>query len=305
MTEHALRLCVPEPGSSWNETQTTAMTPCLEKFPAVERVRWALDYLPQNAILSSSFGAQSAVMLHMLTGISPDIPVVLIDTGYLFPETYAFADQLQERLNIKLKVYRPELSPGWQESRYGKQWEHGLEGITRYNRMNKIEPMQRALDESSAIECIAREYADKANFLYLGRGFNFPVAREGALKLKEISYIHAEGYPAAEMKHGPIALIDQNMPVVFIAPSDSVYHKVVSNIEEVKARGGKVIAIVTDGNHDLAARVDHVVQVPATIEMLQPLLTVIPLQLLAYHMAVLRDCDVDQPRNLAKSVTVE
>ena len=181
-----------------------------------------------------------------------------------------------------------------------------LEGREFVAAMRQLpELVQLALDESSAIECIAREYADKANFLYLGRGFNFPVALEGALKLKEISYIHAEGYPAAEMKHGPIALIDQNMPVVFIAPSDSVYHKVVSNIEEVKARGGKVIAIVTDGNHDLAARVDHVVQVPATIEMLQPLLTVIPLQLLAYHMAVLRDCDVDQPRNLAKSVTVE
>ncbi len=181
-----------------------------------------------------------------------------------------------------------------------------LEGREFVAAMHQLpELVQLALDESSAIECIAREYSDKVNFLYLGRGFNFPVALEGALKLKEISYIHAEGYPAAEMKHGPIALIDQNMPVVFIAPSDSVYHKVASNIEEVKARVGKVIAIVTDGNHDLAARVDHVVRVPATIEMLQPLLTVIPLQLLAYHIAVLRGCDVDQPRNLAKSVTVE
>jgi glucosamine--fructose-6-phosphate aminotransferase (isomerizing) len=181
-----------------------------------------------------------------------------------------------------------------------------LEGREMVAAMRQLpELAQLALDESSAIESIAREYSDNANFLYLGRGFNFPVALEGALKLKEISYIHAEGYPAAEMKHGPIALIDQNMPVVFIAPSDSVYHKVASNIEEVKARGGKVIAIVTDGNHDLASRVDHVVRVPATIEMLQPLLTVIPLQLLAYHIAVLRGCDVDQPRNLAKSVTVE
>ena len=181
-----------------------------------------------------------------------------------------------------------------------------LEGREFVAAMRQLpELVQLALNESPAIECIAREYADNVNFLYLGRGFNFPVALEGALKLKEISYIHAEGYPAAEMKHGPIALIDQNMPVVFIAPSDSVYHKVASNIEEVKARGGKVIAIVTDGNHDLEARVDHVVRVPATIEMLQPLLTVIPLQLLAYHMAVLRGCDVDQPRNLAKSVTVE
>jgi len=181
-----------------------------------------------------------------------------------------------------------------------------LEGREFVAAMRQLpELVQLALDESAAIESIAREYAESANFLYLGRGFNFPVALEGALKLKEISYIHAEGYPAAEMKHGPIALIDQNMPVVFIAPSDSVYHKVASNIEEVKARGGKVIAIVTDGNQDLAARVDHAVRVPATIEMLQPLLTVIPLQLLAYHMAVLRGCDVDQPRNLAKSVTVE
>jgi glucosamine--fructose-6-phosphate aminotransferase (isomerizing) len=181
-----------------------------------------------------------------------------------------------------------------------------LEGREFVAAMRQLPELVRlSLDESSAIESIAREYADNANFLYLGRGFNFPVALEGALKLKEISYIHAEGYPAAEMKHGPIALIDQNMPVVFIAPSDSVYHKVTSNIEEVKARGGKVIAIVTDGNHDLEARVDHVVRVPATIEMLQPLLTVIPLQLLAYHIAVLRGCDVDQPRNLAKSVTVE
>jgi len=179
----------------------------------------------------------------------------------------------------------------------------GREIVAALSRLPDL--LREALRESSAIESIARQYADKANFLYLGRGFNFPVALEGALKLKEISYIHAEGYPAAEMKHGPIALIDQNMPVVFIAPSDSVYHKVVSNIEEVKARGGAVIAIVSDGNDDLASRVEHVVRVPATIEMLQPILTVIPLQLLAYHMAVLRGCDVDQPRNLAKSVTVE
>jgi glucosamine--fructose-6-phosphate aminotransferase (isomerizing) len=187
--------------------------------------------------------------------------------------------------------------------RRGMSLHEGREIVAAMRQLPEL--VQLALNESAAIECVAREYADKANFLYLGRGFNFPVALEGALKLKEISYIHAEGYPAAEMKHGPIALIDQNMPVVFIAPSDSVYHKVASNIEEVKARGGKVIAIVTDGNLDLATRVDHVVRVPATIEMLQPLLTVIPLQLLAYHIAVLRGCDVDQPRNLAKSVTVE
>jgi glucosamine--fructose-6-phosphate aminotransferase (isomerizing) len=161
------------------------------------------------------------------------------------------------------------------------------------------------LDKNDEIRELAELYHHHRNFLYLGRGYNFPVALEGALKLKEISYIHAEGYPAAEMKHGPIALIDENMPVVFIAPVDSVYQKVLSNIEEVKARGGRVIAITTDGNGELHALADHVISVPSTLEMLQPILTVIPLQLLAYHIAVLRGCDVDQPRNLAKSVTVE
>ena len=165
--------------------------------------------------------------------------------------------------------------------------------------------VERALELDSEIAQIAREYHHHANALYLGRGYNFPVALEGALKLKEISYVHAEGYPAAEMKHGPIALIDENMPVVFIAPSDSVYPKIASNIEEVKARGGRVIAIVTEGNQELDGRVDHVIAVPATIDAFQPLLTVIPLQLLAYHIALVRGCDVDMPRNLAKSVTVE
>ena len=144
-----------------------------------------------------------------------------------------------------------------------------------------------------------------SNFLYLGRGPNFPVALEGALKLKEISYIHAEGYPAAEMKHGPIALIDQLMPVVFIAIKDNTYEKVVSNIEEVVARSGYVIAITDEGNGELDALCDHVIRVPKTLEFLSPLLTVLPLQLLSYHIAVMRGCDVDQPRNLAKSVTVE
>jgi len=165
--------------------------------------------------------------------------------------------------------------------------------------------VERALAMDDVVARIAREYSGDTNALYLGRGYNFPVALEGALKLKEISYVHAEGYPAAEMKHGPIALIDENMPVVFIAPSDGVYQKVASNIEEVKARGGRVIAIATEGNDDLADKVDHLIPVPATLDALQPFLTVIPLQLLAYHIAVLRGCDVDQPRNLAKSVTVE
>jgi glucosamine--fructose-6-phosphate aminotransferase (isomerizing) len=152
---------------------------------------------------------------------------------------------------------------------------------------------------------LAAQFKDARNFLYLGRGYNFPVALEGALKLKEISYIHAEGYPAAEMKHGPIALIDEEMPVVVIATNSEHYEKVVSNIQEVKARKGKVIALVSEGNRDLDKIVDHVIEVPETIEPLSPLINTVPLQLLSYHIAVMRGCNVDQPRNLAKSVTVE
>ncbi|HEY3279477.1 MAG TPA: glutamine--fructose-6-phosphate transaminase (isomerizing) [Gemmatimonadales bacterium] len=162
-----------------------------------------------------------------------------------------------------------------------------------------------ALALEPAIKKLAHRYADAANCLYLGRGVNFPVALEGALKLKEISYIHAEGYPAAEMKHGPIALIDENMPVVVVAPQDHVYPKVVSNMQEVKARGGRILAITSEGNGDLRHLVDTQIRVPAVTPLLSPVLTVIPLQLLAYHIAVLRGCDVDKPRNLAKSVTVE
>src|SRR5438094_1868394 len=163
----------------------------------------------------------------------------------------------------------------------------------------------RTLQVESQIRALAERYAEARNALYLGRGVNFPVALEGALKLKEISYIHAEGYPAAEMKHGPIALIDENMPVVCLAPKDSVYAKVVSNMQEVKARGGRIIAITSEGNGDLSQLVDHQIAVPASPPLITPVLTVIPLQLLAYHIAVLRGCDVDRPRNLAKSVTVE
>ncbi|HMB71866.1 MAG TPA: glutamine--fructose-6-phosphate transaminase (isomerizing) [bacterium] len=161
------------------------------------------------------------------------------------------------------------------------------------------------LKKDDEIRTLAESYKDHDNFLYLGRGYNFPVALEGALKLKEISYIHAEGYPAAEMKHGPIALIDKNMPVVFIAPKDRAYEKVLGNIEEVRARSGRVIAIATEGDEEIVGRVDHVIHIPKTLPPLMPILSVIPLQLLAYHIAVLRGCDVDQPRNLAKSVTVE
>jgi glucosamine--fructose-6-phosphate aminotransferase (isomerizing) len=165
--------------------------------------------------------------------------------------------------------------------------------------------VEKALLLNDQIEKIAQLFKDARNFIYLGRGYNFPVALEGALKLKEISYIHAEGYPAAEMKHGPIALIDEEMPVVFIATKDSSYEKVVSNIQEVKARKGRVIAIITEGDEQIQKMAEFCIEVPAVHESLMPLVSVIPLQLLSYHIAVLRGCNVDQPRNLAKSVTVE
>lgn len=165
--------------------------------------------------------------------------------------------------------------------------------------------VETALQANDAIKYISEEYKDVSNALYLGRGYNFPVALEGALKLKEISYIHAEGYPAAEMKHGPIALIDEEMPVIFIATKDSSYEKVVSNIQEVKARKGKVIAVVTEGDTSVREMADHVIEIPYTHEAFTPLVAVVPLQLLSYHIAVMRGCNVDQPRNLAKSVTVE
>lgn len=165
--------------------------------------------------------------------------------------------------------------------------------------------IEKALATNDLIQEVARQYQHAPNALYLGRGYNFPVALEGALKLKEISYIHAEGYPAAEMKHGPIALIDENMPVIVLATNMSAYEKIVSNIQEVKARKGKVIAIVAEGDTAIRDMADYTIEIPHTEEPLSPLVAVIPLQLLAYHIAVLRDCNVDQPRNLAKSVTVE
>ncbi len=165
--------------------------------------------------------------------------------------------------------------------------------------------VEKALESNTLIEIIAEAYKDSSNCLYLGRGYNFPVALEGALKLKEISYIHAEGYPAAEMKHGPIALIDEQMPVFVIATKKGHYEKVVSNIQEIKSRKGKIIAVVTEGDVAVKEIADHVIEIPETLESLTPLLTTIPLQLLSYHIAVMRGCNVDQPRNLAKSVTVE
>jgi glucosamine--fructose-6-phosphate aminotransferase (isomerizing) len=182
------------------------------------------------------------------------------------------------------------------ESRY-RQLLYELETIP-----TKIEEVLKLNDQ---LYKIATKYKDCRNALYLGRGVSFPVALEGALKLKEISYIHAEGYPAAEMKHGPIALIDEEMPVFVIATKGANYEKVVSNIQEVKARKGKITAVVTYGDKEVKAMADDLIEIPETDEFLVPLISVIPLQLLSYHIAVLRGCNVDQPRNLAKSVTVE
>jgi glucosamine--fructose-6-phosphate aminotransferase (isomerizing) len=165
--------------------------------------------------------------------------------------------------------------------------------------------IEQILAKSDEVKILAERFFTGNHALYLGRGVNFPVALEGALKLKEISYIHAEGYPAAEMKHGPIALIDENMPVVFIAPRDAVHSKIVSNIEEVKARGGKVLAICSEGDTEIERLADATFTIPQTLDLLTPILTIIPLQLLSYYVAVRRGCNVDQPRNLAKSVTVE
>jgi len=189
----------------------------------------------------------------------------------------------------------------------GRQREMSREdGIDLAKALDQIPAqIERILEREDAVHAIAEAYEKRNNFIYLGRGYNFPVALEGALKLKEISYIHAEGYPAAEMKHGPIALIDENMPVVFICTRDSAYDKVMNNMMEVRARKGRIIAIATEGDTDVKTRADHVLYVPQTVPCLQPMLSVVPLQLLAYHVAVLRGCDVDQPRNLAKSVTVE
>ncbi|MCI0331391.1 MAG: glutamine--fructose-6-phosphate transaminase (isomerizing) [candidate division Zixibacteria bacterium] len=181
--------------------------------------------------------------------------------------------------------------------------ERGKEFIAGLSKIPGL--VRQILETDDQIKKLAEKYYTKENFLYLGRGINFPVALEGALKLKEISYIHAEGYPAAEMKHGPIALIDENMPVVVVALKDPIYDKVVSNIQEIKARRGQVIAVATEGDKEISHLAEHVIYIPETLPVLTPMLSVVPLQLLAYHIAVLRGCNVDQPRNLAKSVTVE
>lgn len=174
---------------------------------------------------------------------------------------------------------------------------------------SSIQKLPDYIEETLKLDPIIKElsqtYTYVHNFLYLGRGYNYPTALEGALKLKEISYIHAEGYPAAEMKHGPIALIDRELPTVVIAPHDDLYEKVISNIQQVKARGGEVIAIVTRGDKTISGIADHIIEMPKVIEQLSPIVAAIPLQLLAYHIAIKKGCNVDMPRNLAKSVTVE
>jgi len=181
-----------------------------------------------------------------------------------------------------------------------------LQGREIVDALRKLpDQVASVLASASEVERIAGRFVRAPNALYLGRGYNFPVALEGALKLKEISYIHAEGYPAAEMKHGPIALIDEMMPVIFVAPQDGVYSKILSNLEEVKARGGRVLAVVTEGDDQISRLADHVFTIPSTIDPLTSVLSVLPLQLFAYYVAVMRGCDVDRPRNLAKSVTVE
>ena len=189
-------------------------------------------------------------------------------------------------------------------------WRKGYIDQEKYQELIKEitlvpDKIERILQSNSEVVKIAEIFSKSTNFLYLGRGYFFPVALEGALKLKEISYIHAEGYPAAEMKHGPIALIDEKMPVVVIAAKDSGYEKVVSNVQEVKARKGVVIAIVTEGDTLIKEMADYVLEIPKAHEIVESLLAVVPLQLLAYHIALMRGCNVDQPRNLAKSVTVE
>jgi glucosamine--fructose-6-phosphate aminotransferase (isomerizing) len=188
-----------------------------------------------------------------------------------------------------------------------------LRGALRNSRYSRIvdglkampDKMQEVLAQADAVVEVAAKYCDREDFLFLGRSVSYPIAMEGALKLKEISYIHAEGYPAGEMKHGPIALLDDRVPVVALAPRDSVYEKMVSNIEQVKSRGAPVLAVATRGDPDIEELCDDVLWVPETSDMLSPLLTVLPLQLFAYHVAKMRGCNVDQPRNLAKTVTVE
>ena len=233
-------------------------------------------------VVGSSIARESDAGVYIHAG--PEIGVA---------STKAFTSQLTVLALVTLLLARKKGMP----EEAGKEIVHELKLLP--------EKVRSIFNDTKQIDLIANEFKEMRNFLYLGRGYNFPVALGGALKLKEISYIHAEGYPAAEMKHGPIALIDKNMPVVFIAPRDGSYEKVMSNIQEVKARRGRVIAIVNEDESEMDQLADYRILVPKTLDMLAPILTVIPLQLLAYRIAVFRGCNVDQPRNLAKSVTVE
>ena len=245
--------------------------------------------------------SKGAIILGIVNVVGSSISRITHEGAYLHtgPEigvasTKAFTGQIAVLTMIALQV----------------SFQKGTITQTRYKELlveleNIPAKIKEVLDTNDKIEEIAERFKNATNFIYLGRGYNFPVALEGALKLKEISYIHAEGYPAAEMKHGPIALIDEDMPVVVIATRDSSYDKVVSNIQEVKARKGIVIAVVTKGDALLPALADYIIEVPECEEVLMPLVSVVPLQLLSYHVAVMRGCNVDQPRNLAKSVTVE
>lgn len=245
--------------------------------------------------------SRGAFIFGVVNAVGSSIARITHEGAYLHagPEigvasTKAFTGQLTVLIMIALRI-------AFRKGSIGERQYHEL--LVELERIP--EKVKKALKSNDTILEISRKFKDAANFLYLGRGYNFPVALEGALKLKEISYIHAEGYPAAEMKHGPIALIDENMPAVFIATRDSSYEKIVSNIQEVKARKGKIIAIVSEGDEQISKMADYTIEVPSTHEALMPLVSVVPLQLLSYHIAVLRGCNVDQPRNLAKSVTVE
>jgi glucosamine--fructose-6-phosphate aminotransferase (isomerizing) len=233
-------------------------------------------------VVSSAIAREADAGLYLYAG--PEIGVA---------STKAFTSQITLLALIALYIARRKNMSILE----GQKWVMEMKSLQR--------KIQRILQLDSYIKQIAEKFKDRLNFLYLGRGYNYPVALEGALKLKEISYIHAEGYPAAEMKHGPIALIDEDMPVVFIAIKDGTYEKIMSNIEEVRARKGRIIAIATEGDKEIEKKAEVIIYVPEVAHQLIPILTVIPLQLLAYHIAVLRGCDVDQPRNLAKSVTVE
>ncbi len=271
LTEHTLCIVISQSG----ETADTLAA-------MREAQRRGVRTLGIVNVVGSTIARDAAAGIYLHAG--PEIGVA---------STKAFTSQVVALALLTLKMGRlRQLSP--------------LRGREIINALQALPAqIQTILDGAAEIENLAEEFKRAQNFLYLGRGYNFPVALEGALKLKEISYIHAEGYPAAEMKHGPIALIDEMMPVVFVAPHDSVFDKIASNVQEVKARRGRVIAITTRDEPSLRGKIDHEIRIPETIEMLTPVLAAVPMQLLAYYIAVKRGSNVDQPRNLAKSVTVE